>query len=858
MNNIDLDKIVDYKAEYSSRVERVQISGDRLIGLCPFHNDRQASFSADLKTGKFTCFACGEKGNYINFIAKKNGTATKDAYREILHSYGLSDESEPAEKYTVEKYAYEKKLPEEYLKSFCDLSNGASGNESWIKMPYKDENGKTILHRKRFPKTAPVRFKWGKGAAGRLMFYGKWRLPAFRENEDDNRLILVEGESDTQTLWFCGFQTLGVPGASVYRSEWSKDIEDFDIYLHIEPDRGGQTFLRQMSQKLRDGNFSGKVYMWSCQQFGVKDPSELFIRDGKDTATEKINSALASAEIIDINNLNESLPEAIPGAPINLAMPAGWIYDNKGIHKIDPNTHNPECICRTPIILTRRLKSSETGEEKIEIAFKRDDKWTHASFNRSVIFQSRSITALADLGCTVTSENAKQVVKFLEALEQANYDVLSVSSSTSSFGWQREQGCFLPGHGGDIILDVDLSLNTWVGAYSQSGNIADWINLMKPFRDMNHFKFRFILASAFAAPLLKILRQRIFFVYNWGGSRGGKTAALKAALSVWGNPEKLMVNFNATQVALERMAGFFCDLPLGVDERQLAGQNQQSLEKIVYMLASGTGRARGSKSGGLQKLSTWQSVIMSTGEEPIAKASSQTGVSTRIIEIIGGPFDKEEDAAKMHRMTGEIHGFAGPEYISYLISLGDKRIIEMFEPVSQEIAQLMTAYGSKNASHAACVAAVVFADILISNLFFGESEKEAHDNAFLMASCIIKDLVENEQDDVNIRAAEFVSDWINVNQLNFSASSNGVYYGYFDNLTVYIVPSVLYSALEKEGFSSRKTMKFFADTGVIETENELTGGSYKKRLTVNKWANGRTARYIVLKLNNLNNICKKK
>jgi len=43
-----------------------------------------------------------------------------------------------------------------------------------------------------------------------------------------------------------------------------------------------------------------------------------------------------------------------------------------------------------------------------------------------MIFQSRSITALADKGCTVTSENAKQVVRFLGALEQENMKVFSM------------------------------------------------------------------------------------------------------------------------------------------------------------------------------------------------------------------------------------------------------------------------------------------------------------------------------------------------------------------------------------------------------------------------------------------------
>lgn len=74
-----------------------------------------------------------------------------------------------------------------------------------------------------------------------------------------------------------------------------------------------------------------------------------------------------------------------------------------------------------------------------------------------------------------------------------------------------------------------------------------------------------------------------------------------------------MVNFNATQVGLERTAAFYCDLPLGIDERQLAGNNQGALEKIVYMIASGTGKIRGAKSGGIQTVHQWRTVALATG-----------------------------------------------------------------------------------------------------------------------------------------------------------------------------------------------------------------------------------------------------
>ena len=204
-------------------------------------------------------------------------------------------------------------------------------------------------------------------------------------------------------------------------------------------------------------------------------------------------------------------------------------------------------------------------------------------------------------------------------------------------------------------------------AYCQNGTFRNWLDHMAPHRSRS--KFRFILAASFTAPLLRIIKQRIFFVYNWGGSKGGKTAALKAALSAWGDPERLMVNFNATQVGLERTAAFYCDLPLGIDERQLAGNNQGALEKIVYMIASGSGKIRGSKGGGLQTMHQWRTVALATGEEPLSTETSQTGVSTRVLEIYGGPFDNEQDAGLMHQQASMDCGWAGPVFIERLIRL---------------------------------------------------------------------------------------------------------------------------------------------------------------------------------------------
>ena len=864
---LNIDDFVNYETEYRAIIKGAKPSGGNLVGRCPFHDDQKNSFSVNLKTGQWYCFSEDRGGNFIDFWAELNGVDTKEAYKQILEKYGKLEEpkqdKKPKQKYknySLAEYTFTKHLPEDFLKDTCGITTAKDKDGSqYLKMPYFNEENTTPIFRKRY---GDKEFRWSWGSSGKLILYGDWRLPELRKT---GWAVLVEGESDTQTLWYLKVPALGVPGASNFNARMVPKLQDLKLYIHQEPDQGGQTFLAKICRILQESEFVGEVYTWSCKQYGVKDPSELYLKEGAEKATEKIQKAIKRAQKIDLDDISSAIPEAIKGAPVNLRQPEGWIYSEKGISHIDEKKAIPTTVCRTPIILTQRLKSMETGEEKIEIAFKRDGQWSRAIYPRSTVFTSRNITALADLGCTITSENAKQVVSFLAALEAENIDIIQKADSTSTFGWQTK-GRFLPGHGDDIVLDIEPSLRGWAAAYHAAGTFEGWVDTMQPHRSRD--KFRFILAASFAAPLLRILQQRIFFVYNWGGSKGGKTAALKAALSAWGDPERLMVNFNATQVALERMAGFYNDLPLGIDERQLAGQKQENLEKIVYMIASGTGRARGSKGGGLQALNTWRTVALATGEEPLSTDTTQTGVSTRVLEIYGGPFDDEKSASLMHQQAPVNCGWAGPEFITRLLETDERTITDQYEKMVEEI---YAAANGTSGAHIAGISAVALADAIIDTWIFGnevgENRNEAEQNddlpeqnagnrkkpleirneswerAVRMAKAIIQEQLAAGVSDVNENATQFIVDWILSNRAQFGDKAIGTCLGFISSAQnkAYIFPSLLNQALTKAGYSPRKTMKYLADKNIIASQPKKNGG---REYSISKWFDNRSSRFV--------------
>ncbi len=87
--------------EVVSKYVRLQKKGAEHVGLCPFHNERTPSFSLHDKKGIFKCFGCGESGDVIDFIRKKESLPFLEAMAFIANIENLDFTeiaTEPAKK----------------------------------------------------------------------------------------------------------------------------------------------------------------------------------------------------------------------------------------------------------------------------------------------------------------------------------------------------------------------------------------------------------------------------------------------------------------------------------------------------------------------------------------------------------------------------------------------------------------------------------------------------------------------------------------------------------------------------------------------------------------------------------------
>jgi DNA primase len=73
---------------------RLRKSGSRYVGLCPFHQEKTPSFGVTPDRGSFKCFGCGEGGDAITFVEKKENLDFVGAIEWLADRFGVQLEYE--------------------------------------------------------------------------------------------------------------------------------------------------------------------------------------------------------------------------------------------------------------------------------------------------------------------------------------------------------------------------------------------------------------------------------------------------------------------------------------------------------------------------------------------------------------------------------------------------------------------------------------------------------------------------------------------------------------------------------------------------------------------------------------------
>lgn len=95
----DTSDIVEVISDYVS----LKKSGVNFMGLCPFHSEKTPSFSVSESKQFYKCFGCGEGGDVIQFVMKKENVDFIEAVKILADRYNIQLEARKVDSEKVEK-----------------------------------------------------------------------------------------------------------------------------------------------------------------------------------------------------------------------------------------------------------------------------------------------------------------------------------------------------------------------------------------------------------------------------------------------------------------------------------------------------------------------------------------------------------------------------------------------------------------------------------------------------------------------------------------------------------------------------------------------------------------------------------
>ncbi len=251
-----------------SRLKGVRKSSHGWVACCPAHHDRNPSLSIAVgNEGRILlkCFA----GCELKSIVEAMGLTVSN----LFLSTSFTQKKRSHRGISLLDFAENKLIPWKFLFNL-GISEEPSGG---LRIPYHLPDG-TLAPRYRI-RTALVAkegSRWSKGP-WEIVPYGLERLTEARK---DGYLIVVEGESDSITLWLHHFQALGLPGADMGDKLKEEYLEGINrLYIYKEPDSSGTMFVSRIEHLLQQWKWPGAAYAVSLSD--VKDSNDLHKRDWK-------------------------------------------------------------------------------------------------------------------------------------------------------------------------------------------------------------------------------------------------------------------------------------------------------------------------------------------------------------------------------------------------------------------------------------------------------------------------------------------------------------------------------------------------------------------------------------------------
>lgn len=657
------------------------------VALNPTRGDsKSGSFSINLDSGAWADFATGDKGgDLIALVAYIEGIKQGEAAKRLSQFLGLSAENSTSQSRTtsvqskqVDKVPsttnvpnWKAVLPVPSSAPEPPVSHPANGKSSMI-WKYHDATGELVCLVYRFePREGMDRKQYApltycENAAGKR----EWRWLALREPrplynlhlitaKPDATVIVCEGEKAADAagrLFPDAVTTTMLNGAqSVAKANWSV-LAGRKVWLWRDNDQTGiqamQTVMREL-HKAKAADIKRINLAAFDEPLNPKDDAADLVARG--WTAERMALVATKPDFFEVQTSAQSeinppadTPE-LPQTRFHVNDDGVWYFGKSD----NGNDAPPLWICSKLEItaVTRDAKNESWGRL---LEFDDLDGSHHAWAMPMELLKGdgaeyRGVLLSMGLQMSTMTKARNLLTQYIQTAK-----IEARARCVERTGWHSRVFAMPErtiGQADERI--IYQSANASPNTFKSKGKLSDWQSLAA--MCAGNSRLVFAISAAFAGPLLDITGMESGGFHFRGDSSTGKTTALRVAASVWGGSDFLQ-RWRATDNGLEALAAQHSDCLLVLDE--LSQVDPKAAGEVAYMLANGSGKVRGSRTGAMRETASWRLLFISSGEAGLAEHMAQAnrkpkaGQEIRLLDI-------PADAGAGNGLFENLHDHAG-------------------------------------------------------------------------------------------------------------------------------------------------------------------------------------------------------
>jgi putative DNA primase/helicase len=327
-------RVEDYYASFGLEL---RATGSGFKTKCPFHPDDHASFGIT-KEGRFTCFACGEKGSVFDFQMKKTGQTFREAMEAVAKfAPGVSTgrtavATRVFDPNIIDAWHHDLLSSPQILaylaargidaESIVDWMLGWTGDR--IAIPVWNADGTAASNAKLYKMggNAGDKMIWAAPGTAASLF-----VPSFMFKEK-TPIVLVEGEFDciVARQHHINAQS-GTAGAGTWKREWSDAFRDHDVYILYDHDEAGVQGATKVAADLSSLGITVFIASWPDETAAGYDVTDWFARDHH--SAEELRALLGRARPVQLAATPH--PQGVILADLSTVTPrtVDWLWEQR-------------------------------------------------------------------------------------------------------------------------------------------------------------------------------------------------------------------------------------------------------------------------------------------------------------------------------------------------------------------------------------------------------------------------------------------------------------------------------------------------------------------------------------------------